>query len=580
MHHQTGLSRRAFSPLAGVLLLVVTLGSSPWPSTSVRRPGAAEAAGGLGPAPAVCNPFALVEPCYYQTSFVDFNVSSHFVHVGQTLTASMHYVLPARNPSTDNLPIASVAFDDFGQGLELERCTGKKHVVNRVGHVTEGDTSCTFKAVRATGWSVDLGAFFSITGSNTYKIGDFYAVTGRTAIEGTIRVENNRGAVPTDLGVAGSSAIIRGPQDRIAATNTDGYFYALVDKGGKYTVKPRIPDDYTEGVPDPVTPKEVVLNLPLGGVAEANFKVKDSLRLRMEMTSSSVPATGAAWHGNTVGPQRVTVTVTATRQGSPAAYFPIRIRLWHGKPYKWENIPVPATVCTTSRVYPSIGGVGTTPTPDFNATTDANGKVTFTVDVGTIPGSIVFDALPLGANSEPQLNAPKRMHPEKAIRVTPMAGDAADIESIVKHLQTMVKVQGWQPGGQDYIQQIAFASAKGLLGAVNVSWINGNNIGALLYPAGYRYRLDAAGNIVNTGVGEVLEPAMWFSDGPGFETALRFGGVERLPTLAQWTRGGIISWDSGKRGWNMGEQQAVPYSARTYSPILYLGWPYPAPGVC
>jgi hypothetical protein len=176
------------------------------------------------PAPTVCNGPAPSAFCYYEVGIVPFTLSSHFVHVGHILTGTAHWTLPGQGHG--EFPTnAFVQLGTSGPGLKLLGCHGPTHANNNKSayggpnafKLVTGSTTCRWRAMFATGWSTSLGASLAITGSNPYYSADYYQVTGKTALEGTIRIKNDRKDAQFDLGVVGAKVHVTG---RRAASTT------------------------------------------------------------------------------------------------------------------------------------------------------------------------------------------------------------------------------------------------------------------------------------------------------------------------------------------------------------------------
>lgn len=524
-----------------------------------------------GPAPGLCNVGA-PEPCYYHVGFVSFSLSSHFVHVGQVISGTATWELPGQGHG-EFPDSAFVQLNDLGHGLKLLGCHGPKHASNAKAHgenafhVTKGHTTCRWRGQYATNWATDLGLTLAISGSQPYQAGDYYAVTGKTALEGTIRLKNDRKADTSTLGVPGAKVHITGPHGRHynATVNSTGYWYALVDHGGTYTVHPILPKKYDIGK-DPVSPKKKKVKVKLGGVGEAKFLVKDPLRLTLKFSHTSVPATGAEVNGAGVVSEKVVdATLLATEGGSPAPNVHVTIRPFEGKSHSLTNLPVLARMCGASGVsWPTFGQ--TNVNNDMSAYTDAKGKVSFKVITGTIPGALSIEARPLDVDGTTEQKADlARVDPIETVHVTRIEGAADYGSTVIKGVGSDIGKHGYLFHGATFIQGMQRAAASGALGAVNVAPVyrNGSSGAVLVYPAGTRLRLAPNGELLNP-QGVIVEPDEWkgttlFAD---FETAARHGGIVRFPTVAEWRQGGEVTWKANNEtgGWNLGPAVTTPWT--------------------
>lgn len=534
------------------------------------------AGAGIGPAPVVCNAYAPVPNCYYAAvSGTDtFHISSHFIHPGQIVTGTYKWSIGGQG-NGEFAAVGSVAVDDFGSGLKLIRCHGPLTASNAKAawhtkhafDITEGHTTCEWKARYGTGWSTDLGLSV-YAGGQTYKAGDYYTVDSKkTALEGTIRFRNDRGSPPTSLGVPGSRVHIQGPHGTQynASTNTDGYWYVLLNHGGSFKVDPIVPRKYRVGK-DAVSPKDVHVHVASGGIGKAEFKVKDPLQVTLKLDKSSVVAAGAAIGGaGAVSEEIVTGTVKVTESGAPDPGFQVAIRPYEGKNLSLAHFPVLARICGAAGAWPTFGAGDANNV--LHAYTDASGEIKFSIVVGTTPGNLTIEARPTDQSSTALQEVDlSRVDPVETLRITPLGGQG----TISSGLKADIGLHGYLMGATStWAAQMSRIAAQGELGNYNVAPIyrrSGPGTGAVLvYPAGTRIQIsNSDGSLLSDPPGSyVIEPDLWAGKGivpVGFETAARFGGIAAFPTLQQWLTGGVLP--AGASGdWNLGPVQSTPGTA-------------------
>ncbi len=552
---------------------------------------AAAAHAALGPAPITCNAYSPAPNCFYDSvSGTDtFKLSSHFVHVGQTITGTAKWEIGGQGKG-EYPAVGSVAVDDYGQGLHLLHCHGKLHDSNgkakwntdKAFEVTKGTTTCTWRAVSATGWSTDPGLVVA-AGGETFKAGDFYAVEGRTVLEGTVRIRNDRRADPQGLGVPGAKVHITGPHHTQynATVNANGYWYVELSHGGDYHVEPIIPRKYQVGK-DYVSPKSDDVHVALGGVGKSAFTVKDSLRLTLSLSTTRVPATGGKVDGSgQLVAQPVTGTLKVTDAGAPAAGMKVSIRPFDGSRHTLATLPVLGRICSSAGNWPALSNAADV-NQELTGYTDANGEITFTLYPGTIPGELEIDARPLDTDGiTVQDTDLARTNPQVKLHITPMGGG----ENVVKGIQTDISRYGYLMGSTGSWQlQLQRAAASGALGAVNVAPVHrrdGGGSGAMLiYPAGTRITATADAPITPPAGSVVAEPDL-FAGQPGFPsdfaTAARQGYIARYPTSDEWRNGASFSWGTG--GWKLGPVAAPP-AAMLSADYSYQAFGFPYVGGC
>jgi hypothetical protein len=217
--------RRALAPIAAALLLALSLSASPAGATPVTQ---------LGPPPVAGDCFAqnLIEgtSCFYVIGGIEFHESRHVLRVGETMSVNM----------------ANTAWDSYQHpnGYIYRSTTNTMDVPGPFEYVGApcwgqfyfaGSTSCTLKAIAATGGWRTQGYTLSISSSRPYESGDYYAVVGPDTYEiaGLLRKHNpSSDASEPAPGVTVVVEEIGGDGDKYSqATNLNGRYSILVDKG-------------------------------------------------------------------------------------------------------------------------------------------------------------------------------------------------------------------------------------------------------------------------------------------------------------------------------------------------------------
>jgi hypothetical protein len=330
-------------------------------------------------------------------------------------------------------------------------------------------------------------------------------------------------------------------------------------------------------------PKVHKVHVPLGGIGRADFTVKDSLRLTLSLDRNSVPATGGVGGlKGALAQQVVKATLTATDAGAPDPNLHVRITVLGGHSFGLGAIPVAARICGGAS-WPTISSYTGNVNTNIDQYTGANGKITFSIMAGTIPGDFMLDAIPFDVLSPTQTQATDLTltNPTETLRVTSVG--AGNLGGLLSGIRNLFIRDGYLPGGITLTQQLQAAAAAGTLGAVNVAPIIGNGSGVLLYPAGARFGFDPGAAILNP-QGVVIDPAQWIDPTVGgtedFATAARQGLIPSFPTVAQWSTGGTIPFPGGS-GWNMGPVQTTPHQLYNgYAPGYGYGFGYPGTGGC
>jgi hypothetical protein len=386
------------------------------------------------------------------------------------------------------------------------------------------------------------------------------------AVEGTIRIEKNGN--PTNIGFHGARVNVSGNGFNTTVTvGGDGAYHVEVPKPGRYRVIPTLPPGYTRGLQNPITPASRDVNVKRGKTATADFTVKDSLRLGIDLNRDKVAGDGF---------QLVKATVKATEFGRPVKGLTVSIRPAGGRVVDVSTLAVPATVCLVGgpgRIWPGGARTPATMTSPVDAVTDARGEIHLTIALGTVPGQ--FDLQAWARDKSGQLDTASSLldvNPEVTITTTRLAGGGDFRKGLQAYLEKNpnVELPADAPG---LAAELAHITASGAIGSFTYAPIKSTGMGyeaVLVTMSGEPAHLDAAGNVTPGSPGWVLSQS---NNRPGTITEqARSGHLPDLPLLNNWLRNAVTEASfpdiSGP---------AIPLAVADYT---YFGFGYPRPGGC
>lgn len=477
----------------------------------------------LGPTPQICNAFSPTPLCFYAAvSGTDtFSLGGHILYPGETVSGKFSWVIGGQGAG--EVPsYGSVTVEAGGSGLKLLHCHGRTHASNALAawrtpkafDVTQGSTTCTWKAVAPTNGWVNGPNLSVYAGGQTYPAGDFYAVLSKGgAIEGHVREQNVQKKLQDYTGIAGAKVHITGPRrfSKNVTTSDTGYYHVVVPRAGTYTVTPSVPHSYFKGgrpsAPEPTFRK---VHVREEHTSEADFKYKSSLKLTVKLDRTSVPADGLSF---------VNATVTATDGGAPVPNLTFSLRPYGGgsalqSPFA---LTVPGTICPVSgssvngRIWPDPAA--THPNTDsVDVTTDSTGQATLRVYLGTVPGTFPLTVWAKGQDGKLITEDVSNVSEDADIKVTPL-GNGGDAPT---------KLHDWlnQPGNGalagslptdigTLASTLAEAIHAGHLGAFILTPLQTakSYYGLLLSPEGSRITFDpATGKVDPASAGQLITP--------------------------------------------------------------------------
>jgi len=495
----------------------------------------------LPPAPikGVCYGEVLLpgQQCYYDPTFVDFSLSDHILHVGDRMTGKYSWQLPREGVAT---------LQQQAPGLSFKGCQGDKD--GAVGPDT-GKANCIWRATRSIGdWNVSLGTTLSITGSPSYRAGDYYTVVGKDpVIDGEVVTKSVGKGVPKhgiDKAKVRIEGIGKNMPSTSAVTNRNGYYDKILEKPGRYEVTPVLPKGAKEGK-HPVKPRSHTVTAREDETTTANFEVEDTLTVKMDLARSSVPASGM---------EVVQGTVKVTRFGEPLPYATVSMRPFGGG-LNPERIPVPAKVCNTSvRLFPQGSRFTASASAEpFDLTMDGNGQYSFQVVTGTVPGRFEMTAWVKDENGKLITQDLAHVTDEASVKVTSLgSASTGTSQAVAKGIADAFNASDVNPETSPifFVRQFnayAAAGAPGIAG-LQADPVRGEAYPAvLIHNAGDQVKPTAGGTEIDPSSAGLVFPTQNYNPvlPTSFVTVMRddnFDSPQPL-TLATFAKGsGGLSW--------------------------------------
>ena len=524
---------RALARCAATLIAICVCGGFA-AGSAVAEPNSA----GFGPSPGPL-----------QSRCAALVVSSHLAFDGKELTAHAGPAQP----------------DACGGG----KVTWTWGVASGVRGCRPDGTTCTFRVSAST---ADTWQQVCIDGGSTqggFESCDYFGVPakGTGVIDGYVRDKDGGPVVGADVTAYGAGYGRRGAG---AATGADG-FYAIQVRAGSYSV---IPSGGPHGKSEPsYDPSVVHAEVKSGSTEKADFKLKAGIELKLTFAKDTVAADGL---------QVLDGTVTTTEFGKPAANVQVRLDPFPGARSSEAGTTTPrATICLAGgRVWPT----GTIADPDYapvNVTTDASGKYSFALTVGTTPGTWRLDAWAYSTDgtlsSDTTAASETRSVTFTAVGSGALANFAGELDVVARATNGLGGTSG-QPGdlAPTLAQITAVGGATGTLGGYAYSLVNARDGQSLLVsPVAHAPALARSGEVM-TGSDLVLDPSEWTGQGLSFTNAgslayaIQSGQLPDLPTVAQIDGGvSVPGWTAASRN------EITPVSTG----FQYLGWAYPTPAV-
>jgi hypothetical protein len=449
----------------------------------------------------------------------------------------------------------------------------------------EGAGSCTYVGAAATGGYV-VGCINGSSGFGGWMSCDYYEVlpVDASVIDGHVTDLDGSpvgGIAVRASGVGGTHA------SAMTASGSDGYF-ALVVPAGSYAVDPIGTGN--------IAPDSASATVGPGDAAHANFVQQTGTDLELTLDRTTVDADGLSVLNGTI-----TTKVFGSYGSSVGITDPntqVQLTGMPGQSAADAVVSGPlATVCPpgASPVWPT-GTISAPIGSPVNVTTGTTGTYSFSVTVGTKPGTWDLNAWALNGNDQPALD---KDHAAKTVSVTltPLGTASVSSSSFASALRDVVLTGGGSvvTGNLTNPAQLTttlagLAAKKGEdeshFGGLAFAAINGKDGQAMLvYAADNPPQIDPK-------TGEVLfsakdandlvwSPNEWNADNkvPQRDGSLAGAVADdtynlEIPTFAQWRSGTKVS------GWVPVKGNVASIASGNFQ---WFGWAYPgttATGAC
>ncbi len=391
------------------------------------------------------------------------------------------------------------------------------------------------------------------------------------AIEGVVM---NKDGNP----VEGAKITAYGPSHATAESGPGGLYYMDVD-AGHYKV---VPDDPSVKKSS-FTPTYEEVSVKKDGEETADFTIDSGLQLTMDLSSTSVAASGYSI---------VTGTIKTSQYGKPAPGVNVKLSVDPTDPAAALTTAPKVAVCgPTGRLWPT-GSITDLDGNDVTVTTDSSGTYKFSLTVGTVPGNWELDAWAYNDDGKLSTDVAKASE-TKTLDVTALT-PTTSIGNFVTELDAMKSTSfGSQlsanPGSlAQLLSTLAAQGGSGLqFGGLTFSvgqGTDGQNL--VIAPATSRFVIGSNGQIQRSSStlnDLIIDPQEWTGAGlassvtnaASLQSVLQRGLLSNVPSVNDWDAG-----SGGIPGWSL--------AANTLSDpnggLQYFGWSYPpassVPGYC
>jgi hypothetical protein len=491
----------------------------------------------------------------------------HWVEVGKEITFSAGPPIPEACHGA-----AGWTWPGMGDTVQMTGLTLKRPCAANSG-------SCTYVGAYATG-TFQVGCINGNSGFGPWVSCDYYVVVpaGTGVIEGYVK----------DLDgspVAGIAVVAHGTggthASGLGVSTASGYFLIPVLEG-TYALEPIGTGNI---VPDAVT-----VGVPRDGTGRADFTQQTGTDLQLSLDKTSVAADGFSVLNGTL------TTKTYGLYGSDvpiiAGNAQVQLSAMPGDaPTSAVTTGPLATICQTggSRLWPG-GNIAAPVASPVDVTTGPDGQYSFSVTVGTKPGTWKLNAWALNADDVPAVD---KDHAAKTVSVefTPISSGALSSMRFVNALRETIDAGG-SIGGQlanqgsapnDIAALLGQAAAskgpdRGLLGGLAFAAITGKDGGAfLIYPTDDPPPIDEKTGAVLFSAKDandlVWSPNEWDTDNkvPAPNNSLSSAVTSHsyplaVPTFEQWRQGDKVS------GWVPVKGNVASISTGLFQ---WFGWAYP-----
>jgi hypothetical protein len=382
---------------------------------------------------------------------------------------------------------------------------------------------------------------------------------GTGAIEGVVTNKDGNPVEDARISAYGSS-------HASAVSGPGGIYYMEVAKAGSYKV---VPDDPSVKKSS-FDPAYQDVSVPKDGHATANFKLNSSLQMSIDLSSTSVAASGY---------EIVTGAIKTTLNGKPDPGINVKLSVDPTDSGAALTTAPKVAICgPTGRIWPT-GAVTALDGKDINVTTDQTGTYKFSLTVGTAPGQWNLDAW--AYNDDGTLSTDVGDASEtKTLNVTPVT-PTTQLSNLVTELDslkstTIASQLTTNPGGLAALlstlkQGVQFGGLTFSVG----QGTDGQNV--IIAPATSQFVIGSDGKIQRSSSllnDLVIDPQEWTGAGlpasvtnaASLQSVMQLGLLNDVPTLNAWESGG-----SGNPGWKLASNTLTDPSGS----LSYFGWAYP-----
>jgi hypothetical protein len=378
--------------------------------------------------------------------------------------------------------------------------------------------------------------------------------------------------------VQGAKITVYGPSHDTAESGPGGLYYLDVDPGS-YRV---VPDDPSVKKSS-FTPTDTRVSVKKGDESAADFKLDSGLQLTMDLSSTSVSASGYSI---------VTGTIKTTQYGKPKPGVNVKLSVDPTDPRSALATAPKVAICgTTGRIWPT-GSITDLDENDVTVTTDSDGLYKFSLTVGTVPGKWELDAW--GTNDDGKLSTDVGKASEtKSLDVTAVTPNTP-IGNLVTELDLLKGTSyaanlSTDPGTlAQILSTLASQGTNGVqLGGLTFSvgqGSDGQNL--VIAPATSPFVIGSTGQVERSSAVSddlIIDPQEWtgsglastVTNGASLQSVLQKGLLSNVPSVKDWEAG-----SSGVPGWKLASNTLSDPN----SSLEYFGWAYPpansTPGYC
>lgn len=499
-------------------------------------------------------------------------IPANFVYIGSSSTGRCLWGVGVEFPTVPGATSYSIDYFDGYYGHEYD--TGATAPVAKQAGMTPG---MNYLGITGGGGPAPCVSDVTQGGRFTKPVKAWANFPGKApetgAIEGMIA---NSDGNP----VQGALVTAYGPTHATAVSGPGGIYYMTVD-AGNYRV---IPDDPSVKK-SAFSPTDISVGVPKQGSATANFKLDSGMQLVMDLSATTVPATGFAI---------VKGTITTTQYGKPDPGVTVQLSVDPtNPPAALLSDPKVALCGTTGRIWPA-GTIDDLSGKPVDIVTDADGSYQFSLTVGTVPGSWPLDAW--AENADGSLSSDvSNASDTKTLTVTPVTPKTA-LSSFITELDSMkstsIAAQLSSSAGS-LAGLLSSLAAKGLTNGFQFSGLtfsvgaapDGTNV--VIAPAGSPFKIGADGGLLRSSSlldDLIIDPQEWTGHGlpstitqaASLQYVMQNGLLSDVPTVGQWEGG-----NSGLKGWSLKPNKL----SDSQNNLEWFGWAYAppsgsAPGYC